>query len=80
MCKRGPANAGLHKVDQLTIVLVRVYLLVRYASKSVLNYFQYSFSGKRGEIEMPIFEDDDIDDSDDWDDEEFHSDTCSVKI
>ena len=36
--------------------------------------------GKRGEIEMPIFEDDDIDDSDDWDDDEFHSETCSVNI
>lgn len=45
-----------------------------------LNHFLFSSSGKRGEIEMPIFEDDDIDDSDDWDDEEFHSDTCSVKI
>eukprot|EP00795_Rhopilema_esculentum_P012586 gene12586-3287_t len=36
--------------------------------------------GKRGEIEMPIFEDDDIDDSDDWDDDEFHSEICSVNI
>ena len=35
---------------------------------------------KRAEIEMPIFEDDDIDDSDDWDDDDLHSDTCAVNI
>lgn len=55
----------LRTTEYLTLCEVEVYAQI---------------GGKRGEIEMPIFEDDDIDDSDDWDDEEFHSDTCSVKI
>ena len=36
------------------------------------------FTGKRDEIIAPIFEDDDIDDSDEFDDEELQSDTCNV--
>ena len=38
------------------------------------------FTGKRTMIDIPIIEDDDIDDSDDWDDQELHSETCAVNI
>ena len=38
----------------------------------------FLLAAKREEIEEPIFEDDDEDDSDEYDDSEFKSTTCDV--
>lgn len=80
----GAFGRGQTKTLRCNRPMVGRYVFVRLRTTEYLTLCEVevfaSRAKKRAEIEVPIIEDDDMDDSDDWDDEEFHDGTCAVNI